>query len=49
VAWKLLNREEQVADLCQEVWLKVHRHLAQFDGSTAQFSTWLGRIAIHQC
>lgn len=39
--------EERTADVCQEVFLRVHRNLGHFRGD-AQFSTWLYRIAMNE-
>jgi RNA polymerase sigma-70 factor (ECF subfamily) len=47
VARRLGVPEADCADLCQEVFLRVHRGLRSFRGE-AQFSTWLYRIVIHE-
>ena len=36
----------EAEDSCQEVWLKVHRHLSRFDGRN--FRAWVFRIAANQ-
>lgn len=50
---KLLgNQNEDVEDLCQEVFLKVYKHLGSFKNE-AKLSTWIGsiafRTAMHYC
>ena len=42
--YRLTNDREAAADLAQEVFLKAHRYLAGFKGTSA-FSTWLYSIA----
>jgi RNA polymerase sigma-70 factor (ECF subfamily) len=49
LAWAMLDRNETLArDAVQEVWLRVIRFGAKFDGRSS-FKTWLYRIAINQC
>jgi RNA polymerase sigma factor (sigma-70 family) len=42
----LVGREEPVADLCQEVFLRVYEHRLRYRESGA-FSAWLYRIALN--
>ena len=42
----LVGREEMVADLCQEVFLRVYEHRARYR-ETGAFSGWLYRIALN--
>jgi RNA polymerase sigma-70 factor (ECF subfamily) len=42
----LVGREELVADLCQEVFLRVYEHRSRYRESGA-FSAWLYRIALN--
>lgn len=41
---RLVSNPADRADVCQEVFLAVHRHLAGF-GFESQLATWIGRIA----
>jgi RNA polymerase sigma factor (sigma-70 family) len=41
---RLIRNPADRADVCQETFLAVHRHLANFSFE-AQLSTWIGRIA----
>jgi RNA polymerase sigma-70 factor (ECF subfamily) len=41
---RVVDQEQDVEDVCQEVFLKVHRHLASF-AFEAKLSTWIARIA----
>ena len=43
---RVLRDRDAVPDVCQEVFLAVHRHLAKF-GFEARLSTWIGRIAFN--
>jgi len=43
---RLVGRQDTVPDLCQEVFLRVHRGWDQFRGEAA-LSTWLYRIALN--
>jgi RNA polymerase sigma factor (sigma-70 family) len=42
--YRFTGHEEEAADLVQEVFLKAHRHLESFQG-TSRFTTWLYSIA----
>ncbi|HZV05471.1 MAG TPA: sigma-70 family RNA polymerase sigma factor [Gemmataceae bacterium] len=42
----LVGREELVADLCQEVFLRVYEHRSRYR-ETGNFSAWLYRIALN--
>lgn len=41
---RLIDREEEREDLCQEIFLKVYRNLSRFKHES-QLSTWIGSIA----
>ena len=43
---RLVRDPEDVRDLCQETFLRVHRTLHQYRGDSA-LGTWIGRIAWH--
>jgi RNA polymerase sigma-70 factor (ECF subfamily) len=43
----ILRDESEAEDAMQAAWLQAYRHLADFQG-TAQFSTWLLRIATNE-
>lgn len=43
----MLGREEG-QDACQEVWVRVWRHIGDFRGDCS-FATWLRRIAVNTC
>jgi RNA polymerase sigma-70 factor (ECF subfamily) len=44
--YHLVGREEVVADLCQEVFLRVYEHRGRYR-ETGAFSAWLYRIALN--
>ncbi len=44
VAARLLNRKEDLEDVCQEVFIKVHQKLPAFRGES-KLSTWIATIA----
>jgi RNA polymerase sigma-70 factor (ECF subfamily) len=46
-AFRFTNDRDAAADLAQEVFLKAHRHLSDFKG-TSRFSTWLYSIVRHE-
>lgn len=52
IARRYTRDSESVADLCQEVWIRVIRALPAFRGE-CRFSTWLHLVAVrtslHQC
>ena len=44
VAARLLNQQEDLEDVCQEVFIKVHQKLPDFRGDS-KLSTWIATIA----
>ena len=44
MAWRMLQHRQEAEDCCQEVFLRVHKSLAQFRGDSS-LSTWIGRMA----
>ena len=48
LALRLSGEPEEAADLSQEVFLKIHRHLAGFRGRSS-LKTWIYRVAINCC
>lgn len=47
-ARRYARREDEVADIVQEVWLKAYQKLASFRGE-APFEHWLMRLAVRTC
>jgi RNA polymerase sigma-70 factor (ECF subfamily) len=48
LAYRVIGREEDARDVCQETFLRAFRALPRFKGE-AKFSSWLYRIALHLC
>ncbi|MEW6730566.1 MAG: sigma-70 family RNA polymerase sigma factor [Acidobacteriota bacterium] len=48
LALRMLGREEEAHDVCQETFLSAYRNLGKFRGE-AKFSSWLYRIALNCC
>ena len=48
LAYRMLGREEDARDVCQEAFLRAFRGLKGFKGQ-AKFSSWLYRIAVNLC
>lgn len=48
LACRLSGNPEEAADLTQEVFLRVYRHLGSFGGRSS-LKTWIFRIAINHC
>ncbi len=46
VVYRMVNHEEDARELCQEVFLRIHRKLGQFRFESS-LATWIGRIAYH--
>jgi RNA polymerase sigma factor (sigma-70 family) len=44
VVYRLIKNREDVEDVCQEVFIKVHRNLARFDHQS-KLGTWIASIA----
>lgn len=47
LARAVLRTDDEAEDVTQEAWVRAYAHLGQFEGR-AKFSTWLGRITIHE-
>jgi RNA polymerase sigma-70 factor, ECF subfamily len=45
---RMLGREEDARDVCQETFLAAYRNLGKFRGDS-KFSSWLYRIALNAC
>src|SRR5206468_4665093 len=45
---RMLGRDEDARDVCQETFLAAYRNLNKFRGE-AKFSSWLYRIALNAC
>src|SRR5215813_13111794 len=45
---RMLGRDEDARDVCQETFLAAYRNLGKFRGD-AKFSSWLYRIALNAC
>jgi RNA polymerase sigma-70 factor (ECF subfamily) len=48
LAYRVIGREEDARDVCQETFLRAFRGLSAFKGQ-AKFSSWLYRIALNLC
>jgi RNA polymerase sigma-70 factor (ECF subfamily) len=48
LAYRVLGRQEDARDVCQEAFLRAFRALPRFKGQ-AKFSSWLYRIALNLC
>lgn len=48
LAYRVLGREDDARDVCQETFLRAFRALPGFKGQ-AKFSSWLYRIALNLC
>lgn len=48
LAYRVIGREEDARDVCQETFLRAFRGLGAFKGQ-AKFSSWLYRIALNLC
>lgn len=48
LALRMMGREEEARDVCQETFLAAYRNLGSFRGE-AKFSSWIYRIALNAC
>jgi RNA polymerase sigma-70 factor (ECF subfamily) len=48
LAYRVIGREEDARDVCQEAFLRAYRSLGGFKGQ-AKFSSWLYRITLNLC
>src|SRR5215207_8916454 len=48
LAYRVIGREEEARDVCQEAFLRAYRALPGFKGE-AKFSSWLYRITLNLC
>ena len=48
LALRLLGSRDEALDIAQDVFLRIHRHLAAFRGAST-LRTWIYRITLNQC
>ncbi|MDX1642845.1 MAG: sigma-70 family RNA polymerase sigma factor [Thermoanaerobaculia bacterium] len=48
IALRMSGNRETAADLSQEIFLRIHRHLARFEGRSS-LETWVYRVTINCC
>jgi RNA polymerase sigma-70 factor (ECF subfamily) len=48
LAYRVIGKEEDARDVCQDAFLRAYRALPGFKGQ-AKFSSWLYRIALNLC
>jgi len=48
IVYSMISNHQEALDKVQEVFLRVHRHLPSFEG-TSSFYTWMYRIAVNIC
>ncbi len=48
LAFRMLGRDEEARDACQEAFLSAYRNLSKFRGD-AKFSSWMYRITLNAC
>jgi len=48
LAYRVIGREDDAKDVCQETFLRAFRGIKKFEGK-AKFSSWLYRIALNLC
>ncbi|MDA1044080.1 MAG: sigma-70 family RNA polymerase sigma factor [Verrucomicrobia bacterium] len=48
IAFRMLNRYEDAADVSQEVFVKLYKSIGQFEGRS-KFSTWLFMMSVNMC
>jgi len=48
IVFKMINKEEDKEDVCQDVFIKVYQNLSMFMFES-KLSTWIGRIAYNTC
>lgn len=48
LAYRVIGRQEEARDVCQETFLRAYRSLPGFKGE-AKFSSWVYRIALNLC
>ena len=48
LAYRVVGRDEDAREICQEAFLRAFRGLKRFKGQ-ARFSSWLYRIALNLC
>ena len=48
IVFRIVNREADREDVCQDIFIKVYRNLPKFQFES-KLSTWIGRIAYNTC
>ncbi|MEO1087268.1 MAG: sigma-70 family RNA polymerase sigma factor [Acidobacteriota bacterium] len=48
LCFRMAGRGEEAEDLTQEVFMRIHRHLARFNGRSS-LKTWIYRVTLNHC
>lgn len=48
LAYRMSGRADEAEDLAQEIFLRIHRHLARFNGRST-LKTWIYRVTLNHC
>ncbi|MEM7357367.1 MAG: sigma-70 family RNA polymerase sigma factor, partial [Acidobacteriota bacterium] len=48
LAYRMSGRADEAEDLTQEIFLRIHRHLARFNGRST-LKTWVYRVTLNHC
>lgn len=48
IVFRIIQNDEDRRDICQDVFIKIHKNLATFRGDS-KMSTWIGRVTYNHC
>ncbi len=48
LAYRMSGKPDEAEDLAQEIFLRIHRHLARFNGRST-LKTWVYRVTLNHC
>ena len=48
IVFRMINREADIEDICQDIFIKVFQNLAEFKFES-KLSTWIAKIAYNRC